>query len=109
MKKLLVTLIVAIVCAASSWAYTLDKSAVFTGDGVVVKMNSDGTCQVVSADTGTLNGYYDITSNREVEPGCSNVTVVFYLQGEQYYGTLLWPLQQGLMLHLSGATMYKVQ
>lgn len=99
MKKFFITLIVALTCCVSSWAYTLDSSTQFTGDGIVLRMNSDGSCTLDSRETESLRGTYDITSTREVEPGCSQVDVRFNFNGETVYGQLFWPTQNGLMIN----------
>lgn len=105
MKKFLVTLAVALVCSVSSWAYTLDSSVLFTTDGITLRMNSDGSCTLNSRETGFLQGTYDIVSNSNVEPGCSQVNVTFNFNGEIVYGQLFWPVQHKLMINFDNVIL----
>ena len=106
MKKIIISLFVSIVCAVTSWAYTLNSDTVFSGSGVTLRMNADGTCQLISAETGNWRGRYDIPNNYStVEPGCSNINVEFYFNGESYRGTIIWPLQEGLSILFEGVLL----
>ena len=109
MKRIFTVLLVALVCGVSLFAYKLDSDTVFSGEGVTLRMNSDGTCQLISAETGNIRGTYDITSHLAVEPGCSMVKAVFYFNGMDVYGQFMWPLQQGLMIDFDGVLLKKVQ
>ena len=109
MKKILFSAILMIACCISVFAYKLSNDTVFSGDGIVLRMNSNGTCQVISQETGDLHGSYDITSDRSVEPGCSQVNVVFNFNGIKVYGQIIWPLQEGLMINFDGVFLHKVQ
>lgn len=107
MKKLFVTLAVALVCSVSSWAYTLDSNVLFTTEGITLRMNSDGSCTLLSSETGNLHGTYDITSSSEVEPGCSQVDVRFNFNGQIVYGQLFWPTQGNLMINFDNVILEK--
>lgn len=109
MKKFLLSAILMIACCISVFAYKLNSDTVFSGDGVVLRMNSNGTCQVISQETGNLQGSYDITSGQSVQPGCSQVNVVFNFNGIPVNGQIMWPLQGGLMINFDGVLLQKVQ
>lgn len=109
MKKIILLAILSLLCSVSVFAYKLNSDTVFSGDGVTLRMNSDGSCQVLSAETGNLRGTYDITSSSQVEPGCSMVNVVFNFNGERVYGQFMWPLQQGLMINFDGVLLQQAR
>lgn len=109
MKKFLIAIVFAMMCQLSSWAYTLSSDMVFAADGVTLQMNSNGTCRIISRETENLYGTYDIDPTRQVEPGCSNVKIVFNFNGIITYGTFAWPLQDNLICFFENVLLKKVE
>ena len=105
MKRLLLLFTAAILWCVASNAETLPNTMTFQGDDVTVICCADGSCVIVSPETGRITGTYNMS--REINPGDSRVTVYFYTNLDTFKGEFFWPAQDGLMLNFENIILRK--
>ncbi|MCM1037605.1 MAG: hypothetical protein NC406_09820 [Bacteroides sp.] len=103
MKKTIIATLAALSMGITALAGPLGSRALFQGDHKTIHMSPDGSCWFDSRQTGRITGSYDVQGS--VEPGCSNVRVIFNLGGSTYAGTLMWPTSGTLSLYFDNSLM----